>query len=356
MPELLMAMSGGVDSSAALLLLKEKYQITGATMLLHTPEDGEGCGSFREAEDAKAVAEKLGLPHVVLDFRKEFRRRVMEPFSRDYFQGETPNPCIECNRYLKFGALLEEAQRRNIPYLATGHYVRKGYDESTGRYYLYKAADESKDQSYVLYHLSQHQLAHAVFPLGDYTKPQIRALAEEAGLITAKKKDSQDICFVPDGDYVGFLRRFWNQTCPPGKFIDRQGKVLGDHPGIIHYTVGQRKGLGVTFGKPMYVLAKDAARHTVTLGENQELFSRRVLVNRLCWMYLPGIQGPVRVNAKLRYNMKEQPCTVIPHGEDRVVLEFDTPQRAAAPGQSAVFYLGNKVAGGGVIVSALPEE
>ena len=356
MPELLMAMSGGVDSSAALLLLKEKYQITGATMLLYTPEDGEGCGSFRKRRTPKRWRKKLGLPHVVLDFRKEFRRRVMEPFSRDYFQGETPNPCIECNRYLKFGALLEEAQRRNIPYLATGHYVRKGYDESTGRYYLYKAADESKDQSYVLYHLSQHQLAHAVFPLGDYTKPQIRALAEEAGLITAKKKDSQDICFVPDGDYVGFLRRFWNQTCPPGKFIDRQGKVLGDHPGIIHYTVGQRKGLGVTFGKPMYVLAKDAARHTVTLGENQELFSRRVLVNRLCWMYLPGIQGPVRVNAKLRYNMKEQPCTVIPDGEDRVVLEFDTPQRAAAPGQSAVFYLGNKVAGGGVIVSALPEE
>ena len=351
-----MAMSGGVDSSAALLLLKEQYQITGATMLLYSPSDQQGCGSFREAEDAKAVADKLGLPHLTLDFRAEFRRRVMEPFSRDYFQGETPNPCIECNRYLKFGALLEEALKRNIPYLATGHYVRKGYDPASGRYYLYKAADESKDQSYVLYHLSQRQLAHAVFPLGEYTKPQIRALAEQAGLVTAKKKDSQDICFVPDGDYVGFLRRFAPQTCPPGKFIDRQGRELGEHPGIIYYTVGQRKGLGVTFGKPMYVLAKDAARHTVTLGENQELFSRRVLVDRLCWMYLPGITEPVRVQAKLRYNMKEQPCTLIPYGSDQVVLEFDAPQRAAAPGQSAVFYLEDKVAGGGVIVSSLPEQ
>ena len=181
-------------------------------------------------------------------------------------------------------------------------------------------------------------------------------MAEQAGLITARKHDSQDICFVPDGDYVGFLRRFSHETCPPGKFVDRQGKALGEHPGIIYYTVGQRKGLGVTFGKPMYVLAKDAAGHTVTLGENQELFSRRVLVNRLSWMYLPGAEGPVRLFAKLRYNMKEQPCTLIPRGEDQVELQFDAPQRAAAPGQSAVFYLGDKVAGGGIIVSSLPEE
>lgn len=355
MPQLMMAMSGGVDSSAALLLLKEQYQITGATMLLYSPEDRQGCGSFREAEDAKAVADKLGLPHLVLDFRQEFRRRVMEPFSRAYFQGETPNPCIECNRYLKFGALLEEALKRNIPYLATGHYVRKGYDPTTGRYYLYKASDESKDQSYVLYHLTQHQLSHAVFPLGEYTKPQIRDLAAQAGLVTAKKKDSQDICFVPDGDYVGFLSRFSQESCLPGRFVDRQGKVLGNHPGIIHYTVGQRKGLGVAFGKPMYVLAKDPLHHTVTLGENQELFSRRVLVDRLCWMYLPQLTEPVRASAKLRYNMKEQPCTLIPRENGRVELEFDQPQRAAAPGQSAVFYLEDKVAGGGVILGALPD-
>lgn len=346
MKKVLLAMSGGVDSSAAALyLINDGYDITGVTLCLHqTIEESQ------DARDAKAVADKLGFPHVTLDWNELFRKQVQERFVQGYLCGETPNPCIECNRYIKFGALWDWASARGFDFLATGHYARIERDEN-GETKLLRALDITKDQSYVLYSLSREQLNHALFPLGGKTKAEIRAKALEKGLISAKKPDSQDICFIPDGDYVSFLERFTGEKYPQGDYIDKNGNVLGKHQGMVCYTVGQRKGLGVAFGAPRYVLSKSAADNTVTLGLNEELFSDTLYMRDVNFLTEVPAE-PFRAEVKARYRHGAQPATVYPDGESGLVkVVFDEKQRAITPGQAAVMYDGDVVIGGGTICS-----
>ncbi len=348
----LIAMSGGVDSSAAALLMQRAgYACTGITMRLHREKD-EGCGASSDTEDAAHVAEKLGMPFHAVDYTDCFARNVMDDFVSEYRCGRTPNPCIQCNRTMKFGRLMEDRQKLGCDVLVTGHYARICYDESRGRWLLKKAANRAKDQTYVLYFLSQEQLSHLVLPLGEFeSKDAIRAIAEEAGLLTARKKDSQDICFVPDGDYVGFLQRYGGVELTPGNFVDSTGRILGQHKGLEAYTAGQRKGLGVSGGKRLYVLSKNAADNTVLLGDDDELFSATLIADRVNWISIPCPDEPIRVTAKTRYTQQEAPATVepLPNGNVRVI--FDAPQRAITAGQAVVFYHGDEVVGGGTILS-----
>ena len=351
MQRVLVGMSGGVDSSvAAALLLESGCEVAGVTLRLY---DGEGedralCGSARDAEDAAAVAGALHIPHTVAAFREDFAARVIAPFAQEYLAGRTPNPCVVCNRQIKFGVMLDYAVGRGFTHIATGHYVRRQTDPVSGRELLLRPADLKKDQTYMLYGLSQRQLAHALFPLGSLHKWEVRRYAEEKGLISAKRPDSQDICFVPDGDYAGFIERYTGSACPPGAYVDREGNLLGRHDGVIHYTIGQRKGLGIALGRPVFVLEKDAASGRVVLGEEALLFSRRVAVEQVNWVAVESLTAPLRVTAKLRYGQLPQPATLFPE-EGGAVLEFDLPQRAATPGQSAVFYDREVVIGGGII-------
>lgn len=341
--KVIVAMSGGVDSSvAAYLLIKEGYSCTGATMRLYEHEGSES-NSIR---DAKNVAERLGMDYYVFDFRNEFKEKVIENFVKTYEAGGTPNPCIVCNRYLKFKMMLDEAEKLFADYVATGHYARISCEN--GWYYLKKAADCDKDQSYVLYSLTQHQLKHTLFPLGEYTKSQIRDIASEQGFLNADKKDSQDICFVPDGAYASFIESYRGKICPSGDFIDKEGNVLGRHNGIIRYTVGQRKGLGIAFGKPVYVVDKLADKNAVVLGDNDELFTRELIASDFNWL-IPDPHSEIKCLAKVRYNMKEQPATAYKLSDDKVKIIFDVPQRAVTKGQSAVLYIGDTVIGGGII-------
>ncbi len=348
----LIAMSGGVDSSAAALLMQRAgYACAGITMRLHREKD-EGCGASSDTDDAARVAEKLGIPFHAVDYTDCFARSVMDDFVAEYRAGRTPNPCIQCNRTMKFGRLMDEAQRLGCDVLVTGHYARICYDEGRGRWLLKKAANRAKDQTYVLYFLSQEQLSHLALPLGEFeSKDAIRAIAEEAGLVTARKKDSQDICFVPDGDYVGFLRRYGGVALVPGDFVDSSGKVLGRHRGLEAYTAGQRKGLGVSGGRRLYVLSKNAEDNTVLLGDDDELFSTTLTADRVNWISQPCPDGPIRVTAKTRYTQQEAPATVEPLPDGRVRVVFDDPQRAITAGQAVVFYHGDEVVGGGTILS-----
>lgn len=350
-------MSGGVDSSCALLLLLEQgYEVIGATMRLFDSTDA-GCGAFRDREDAKAVAERFNVPHYVFDFREKFKKEVIDRFADQYLTGLTPNPCVDCNRFLKFSALLEEADRLGCDYIATGHYARVCRDESKGHYLLKKAACggeiNPKDQSYVLYNLTQAQLSRVLFPLGDVGKAEVRSLAEKNGLINHDKPDSQDICFVPEGSYADFIESYTGIKPQAGKVIDRDGNVLGSHGGMIYYTVGQRKGLGIAFGKPMYVIGKNAEANTVTVGENSELFSEGLLAEEINLIAEEKLTETVSCFAKTRYRQRETPCKLIPCGGDKAKVVFDTPQRAVTEGQRVVFYLDDKVLGGGVIKEAL---
>lgn len=355
----MIAMSGGVDSSvAALLTLREGLEAVGGTMRLWDRDrdrdrvastDGKVCGSSDDAADAKNVCDRLGVPHVVFDMREAFEAEVMRRFADIYRGGATPNPCIECNRYIKFGALLEKALAMGCDGMVTGHYAKVSFDSGSGRYLLRKAADTSKDQTYFLYGLNQRQLAHTRLPLGDYTKPQIRALAEESGFLNARKHDSQDVCFLPDGDYVRFIEQFCSEKCPEGDFIDKDGHIIGHHQGTIRYTIGQRKGLGMGFNKPMYVIAKDVAARTVTLGDNADLFGSIVTANHINLIACERIPSPLRVTAKVRYSQREERATLVQTGEDEIRLTFDSPQRAIAPGQAVVCYDGDVVIGGGTI-------
>lgn len=345
-------MSGGVDSSVAAFLMKKNgFECIGATMKLYDNEDigvssEKTCCSLDDIEDARNVARKLDMPYYVFNFKEDFEDKVIQKFIKTYEQGGTPNPCIDCNRFLKFEKLMQRREELKFDYVVTGHYADIEYRD--GRYYLKKGIDLSKDQSYVLYSLTQEQLTHTLFPLGKYTKAQIREIAAQQGFINAHKHESQDICFVPDGDYAAFIERHEHKTYPPGPFVDQQGNVVGTHQGIIRYTVGQRKGLGLAAGHPVYVVKKDIAANTVTVGGNQDLLSSELAAAAFNWI-APQPQQPIRCCAKTRYNMREVPCTAQCEG-DTVRVVFDEPVRAVTAGQAVVLYDGDYVLGGGTIL------
>ena len=351
--KVMVAMSGGVDSAVtALLCLQAGYDAGGYTMKLYRPPAdqtaGRVCGSDKDVDDARTVCEHLGISHTVLDFGAEFDQSVIADFIAEYQSCRTPNPCIVCNRCLKFGALLDAALQAGYDKIATGHYARIEQAEN-GRYLLKKAADPTKDQTYFLWQLTQHQLSHTLFPLGSMTKAEARAIAEQHGLCNAHKSDSQDICFVPDGDYAAFISKKTGTIYPRGNFVDEDGRVLGQHAGIIHYTIGQRKGLGIALGEPMYVKSKNAADNTVVLCRNDALFSQSLDLDRINLIALDALDAPIRAEVKIRYAHTPAPATVTQTSKGTLHVEFDVPQRAIAPGQSAVIYDGDTVIGGGII-------
>ena len=344
-PKAMIAMSGGVDSSTAAFLTRQAgFECLGATMRLLAHKSAD-------IADAQAVADRLGMPFHVLDFTESFRKEVMDDFVRCYEAGLTPNPCVVCNRRLKFGALLDAALQMGCDYVVTGHYAK--IEESNGRYLLKKAADSAKDQSYFLYALTQQQLTHVRFPLGELTKEQARQVAEQQGFINARKRDSQDICFIPGGDYYEFLKEFTGKVYPGGDFLDADGKVVGRHRGAVAYTRGQRKGLGLAMGRPVYVTGKDMAKNTVTVGDNEALFSTSLLAED--WVFGPFdvLTQPIRCMAKARSRMTEQPATVYPEENGVCRVVFDQPQRALTTGQAVVLYDGDTVLGGGTITEIL---
>ncbi len=342
----LVGMSGGVDSAVAALLLKRAgYEVTGVTFRLWM---GEGSDAETSICDAASICDRLKIPHTVLDLETCFHSEVIGRFVDAYEEGETPNPCVTCNRHIKFPKMLELADSLGVKYVATGHYARVERAEG-GEYLLKKAVDEGKDQSYFLYSLSQEQLSRVLFPLGEYTKPEIRAIAEEHGFVNARKRDSQDICFVKDGDYASFIEAYTGKSFAEGDFIDAEGKILGKHKGMIRYTVGQRKGLGIALGKPMFVCAKNAAENTVTLGENETLFASSLTARDACFVSMLAKDVPLSVCAKVRNTQKETPAVLTLLDGARFRVDFETPQRAISRGQSVVLYDGDKVLGGGII-------
>lgn len=349
----LIAMSGGVDSSVAAFLCKENgLECTGCTMKLYNNDDAgvpedHSCCSLSDVEDARSVAFRLGMPYYVFNFSDEFKEKVIDNFIDSYINGRTPNPCIECNHHLKFSKLYNRAATLSCDYVVTGHYAR--IEKEGDKYLLKKGLDESKDQSYVLYRMTQEQLAHTLFPLGALHKTEVREIAEKNGFINAQKPDSQDICFVPDGDYARVIREYSGYEPIKGSFVDMEGNEIGTHQGIIHYTIGQRKGLGVTFGEPRYVCKINAEDNTVVLGKNEDLFKREVKVKDINWISGEAPTEEFSCSAKIRYNQKEQPARVIPEGTNATII-FDAPQRAITPGQSAVIYDGDTVIGGGTII------
>ena len=345
------AMSGGVDSAtAALLLLRAGYDVSGVTLRLHACNDRSGtCGPGDDVEAARAVSDALGIPHTVLDLRGLFQRKVMDRFVSEYTRGRTPNPCIDCNREIKFGALLDWALERGADAIATGHYARVKYDPSAGRWLLLRGLDRHKDQSYVLYQLTQEQLSHLLLPVGGYEKPDVRAIAAEHGLCNADRSDSQDICFIPDGDYVSFLESFGGVRLVPGDFVDRNGRVLGRHRGLECYTTGQRKGLGISADEPMYVVRKDPEHGTVLLGPERDLYCRELTADHVNLISIASLAAPMRVTAKTRYSQRESAAVIEPLGGSGVRVVFDEPQRAITAGQAVVFYDGERVVGGGTI-------
>ena len=352
--KILIAMSGGVDSSvAAKLLCDAGNECIGCTMKLFDNCDAglsrsRTCCSLDDIEDARSVAFSLGMRYYVFNFKDDFREKVIKKFASAYLAGQTPNPCIDCNRYMKFDKLYERARLLGCDKIATGHYARIEFDGE--KYMLKKARDESKDQSYVLYMLTQEQLAHTLFPLGELIKSETRAIAEASKLTNPQKPDSQDICFVPDGDYAAAIERLTGKTSAPGNFIDTDGNVLGTHRGITHYTIGQHRGLGLALPERRYVCKIDAGSGTVTLGSGTELYSREVLVRDFNWISGEAPSGPIRCSAKIRYRQPEQAANVEPLSENEALIRFDTPQRAVTPGQSAVLYDDDTVLGGGIIV------
>lgn len=345
------AMSGGVDSSAAAwLLLQQGHDLMGVTLTLFDTAE-QIPGNQQDVQDAQAVAAQLGIPHHVFHMAQCFRTQVMDRFAAAYEAGSTPNPCVMCNRCLKFGALLDQTRALGAQAIATGHYAQIDRDSGSGRWLLRKAAHPEKDQSYVLYSLSQDQLAASRFPLGGLSKSEIRQIALEQDLVSARKRESQDICFIPDGDYAAFIRRHTGKDYPTGPFVDQDGKILGTHTGIIGYTVGQRRGLGVSSNHGrLYVKEVRPADNTVVLCENQDLFHRTLIANDLNLIALPRLDAPLHLKAKIRYRQQEQPCVVEQTGEHTIRVTFDQPQRAITPGQAVVLYDGDVVVGGATIL------
>lgn len=355
--KVMVAMSGGVDSSvAAALLARQGFEVCGATLKLFSNKDvgfeasTRTCCSLADVQDARSVADALGFDHFVFNFGDRFKEEVIDRFASAYLSGATPNPCIDCNRYIKFDKLLERALFLNMDCVATGHYVRRDFDEKTGRWRLRKGRDPSKDQSYVLYAMTQAQLARTLFPLGDLTKEEVRVLAEESGLINADKPDSQDICFVQSGSYADFLENVLGLSSPPGDFVDLEGRVLGRHKGIIHYTVGQRRGLEMSFERPKYVVRKDVQANTVVIGDETDLYTDRFTVGDVNLIAIDALTEPVEAAVKTRYSQREAPATLSPLPGGQISVRFHEPQRAVTAGQAAVFYNGDIVLGGGTIL------
>ena len=341
-------MSGGVDSSAAAhLILSAGHDAIGATMTVTEGLFGNPTGPSEDAKMAARICEKLGIDHKVIDLGEEFRQYVVDDFIARYLEGKTPNPCIVCNKNIKFGALLKEGEKLGCEKIATGHYAKVERSEN-GRFLLKKADDVSKDQSYMLWMLSQDQLSKCIFPLGSLTKSEVRQMASGLTFENASQKDSQDVCFIPDGDYARFISHYAD-TSKTGNYVDMQGNILGRHKGIIHYTVGQRKGLGIALGQPMFVHSKSAESGDVVLCKNEELFSKTLTASNINLIACESIEEPIRVLAKARYHQIPAPATVVQIAPDRIRVDFDEPIRAISPGQSVVLYDGDTVIGGGFI-------
>ncbi len=354
--KVVVGMSGGVDSSVAAYLLKEQgYDVIGVTMQIWQDEDrtiqeeNGGCCGLSAVDDARRVAADLGIPYYVMNFKKEFKRDVIDYFIEEYRQGRTPNPCIACNRYVKWESLLKRSLDIGADYIATGHYARI-VKLDNGRYTLMRSATLAKDQTYALYNLTQEQLSHTLMPVGEYSKDEVRAIAEKINLQVASKPDSQDICFVPDGDYASFIEETTGEKMKPGNFVDLDGNVLGQHKGIVHYTVGQRKGLGLSLGRPVFVLEIRPETNEVVIGDHEDSLSYTLRANRVNFMAVGDLEGEKRVFAKIRYNHKGAWCTVKKSGEDEILCTFEEPQRAITPGQAVVLYDGDYVFGGGTII------
>ena len=351
-------MSGGVDSSvAAALLLEQGFDVVGITMDLY-PLPVEDCDSARSCcgkgslADANRVASQMKIDHYVLNLRKSFRKWVVDNFCEEYAKGRTPNPCIRCNKFIKFDMLWDRAEKMGADYLATGHHARILYDKKRQSYVLKKGKDGRKDQSYFLYTMTQEQLARTLMPVGHFTKQEVRKKAKALGLTVHERQESQEICFIPDGDYARFLEKKIPDCFSPGPIVDREGQILGNHKGICHFTVGQRRGLGIAALRPLYVLAIDPIGHKIVVGTNEHLYKKNIVISRLNWIVHDVFSSPIILNAKIRYKQKEAGSRLSPLGNNKALLEFDNPQRAVTPGQSAVFYEKDLVLGGGIIEEA----
>ena len=343
--KILLGMSGGVDSSVSAVLLQEQgYEVIGVTMKLW--EDTE-----KAIEDAKKVCKKLGIEHHVIDCTEKFRCHVINKFISEYENAKTPNPCVECNRYLKFGAFYEKAKELGCEYIATGHYAKTEYSEKYKRYVLKKSDEEKKDQTYFLYYIPKEKIEYIIFPLQNRTsKEETRKIAEKNSLEVAQKKDSQEICFIPDNDYQKFLQKYSSQKPKVGNIVLKDGTVLGKHNGLINYTIGQRKGLGISYKEPLYVIKLDIQKNQVIVGTEQALYSKELIANEINWLAIDKLNEPLKLKAKVRYRAKEAECTVYPIENEQVKVIFDEPQRAITPGQSVVFYDEDIVIGGGKII------
>lgn len=357
----LLGMSGGVDSSVAAYVLKERgYEVIGITMEIWPDLPGEirekegGCCSLSAVEDARRVADRIGIPFYVMNFKEVFEEKVINYFVDEYLRGRTPNPCIACNRYIKFEHFIKKALDLEAFYVSTGHYADIVFDHEKGRHLLKKSMSKDKDQTYALYSLTQYQLEHSLFPLGPYTKDQVRNIAKEIGLGVASKPDSQEICFVDD-DYGNFIENRLKEKIKPGNFVDTKGNIIGKHRGIIHYTIGQRKGLGIAFGKPMYVVDIDSKNNLVVLGEHDKTFSNGMIVGNPNFISIPSLKEPMDAKVKIRYTAPEVSATLFPIEDNKIKVLFHNPQRAITPGQAAVFYQGEYVLGGGTIESRLSD-